>query len=139
MAKGFNKTILLGRLVSDPELRSTPQGKQVAGFTIAVDRMQNSEKAGEATTDFFDVTAWEKLGELVAQYTSKGSKVLVEGRLRQDTWDDKETGKKRSKVVIVANDVTFLDSAQGGDSAKPKDVAPKDVDDKPIDLSAIPF
>lgn len=136
MAKGFNKTLLLGRLTSDPELRSTPQGKQVAGFTIAVDRQQSTQKEGEPTTDFFDVTAWEKLAELVSQHLSKGSKVLVEGRLRQDSWEDKDTGKKRSKVVVVANDVTFLDPAG---EAKPKDNVPTDIDDKPVDLSEIPF
>lgn len=137
MAKGFNKTLLLGRLTADPELRATPQGKNVAGFTLAVDRQQSSQKEGEPTTDFFDVTAWEKLAELVSQHLKKGSKVLVEGRLRQDSWEDKDTGKKRSKVVVVANDVTFLDSPS--DSAKPKDVVLEDIDDKPVDLSAIPF
>jgi single-strand DNA-binding protein len=69
------------------------------------------------------------------QYTGKGSKVLVLGRLNQQTWDDKETGKKRSKVVITANDVTFLDTK----NATPNDNTADDVDDKPIDLSTIPF
>ncbi|MNI81868.1 Single-stranded DNA-binding protein [compost metagenome] len=98
------------------------------------------------------MTAWEKLGELVSQYLSKGRRCLVQGRLRQDSWDDKETGKKRSKVEVVATDVTFLDGPAGdsqGQSSysnsgsnqnkKSDDVVIEDIDDKPIDLSEIPF
>lgn len=138
MSKSVNQVTLLGRLTSDVELRTTASGKNVTTFTLAVDKMQNSQKDGEPTADFFEVTVWEKLAELVEQYTHKGSKVLVLGRLEQQTWDDKDSGKKRSKVVITANDVTFLDPAGSGD-AKPKDVVATDIDDKPIDLSEIPF
>lgn len=136
MAKSVNQVILLGRLTADVDLRATQSGKNVASFTLAVDKMANQQKDGESSADFFDVTAWEKLAELMSQYTSKGSKVLVMGRLNQQTWEDKESGKKRSKVVIVANDVTFLDAKSGSQT---DDVAPKDIDDKPIDLSEIPF
>lgn len=137
MAKSVNQVILLGRLTADVDLRATTSGKNVASFTLAVDKMANQQKDGESSADFFDVTAWEKLAELMQQYTSKGSKVLVMGRLNQQTWEDKESGKKRSKVVIVANDVTFLDSKSGSQTG---DVAPTDIDEsKPIDLSEIPF
>ena len=133
MAKSVNKLFIMGRLTSDVELRKTTSGKDVASFSLAVDKGGKDEGAF-----FFEVTAWDKLAELVSQYTKKGSKVLVEGRLAQDTWDDKETGKKRSKVTITATDVTFLDSKQDqGD--KPKETVLEDVDDKPIDLSDIPF
>lgn len=131
MAKSINQVILMGRLTRDPEARSTTAGKQVSSFTLAVDR-------GNDETDFFDITAWEKLSELVQQYIFKGSKVIVMGRLRQDSWDDKETGKKRTRVDVTANDVTFLDNKLDTET-KPKDVAPTDIDDKPIDLSEIPF
>lgn len=147
MAKSINQVILMGRLTRDPEMRTTTTGKTIASFSLAVDRSGQDDQA-----DFFDVTAWEKLGELVNQYLSKGRRCLVQGRLRQDSWDDKETGKKRSRVEVVATDVTFLDGPSGGDagsttSAAPstpraaaqKDVAPSDIDDKPIDLSEIPF
>lgn len=149
MAKSINQVILMGRLTRDPEMRTTTTGKSIASFSLAVDRGGDSDQA-----DFFDITAWEKLGELVNQYLSKGRRCLVQGRLRQDSWDDKETGKKRSKVEVVATDVTFLDgptgdnssSNSGGASAAPasapkksQDVAPSDIDDKPIDLSEIPF
>ncbi len=145
MAKSINQVILMGRLTRDPEQRTTTTGKTIANFSIAVDRGGQDDSA-----DFFDVTAWEKLGELVIQYLAKGRRVLVQGRLRQDSWDDKETGKKRSRVEVVATDVTFLDGPSGGEggSSAPsensapksnKDVVIEDIDDKPIDLSEIPF
>ena len=147
MAKSINQVILMGRLTRDPEVRTTTTGKTITSFSLAVDRGGQDD-----ATDFFDVTAWEKLGELVSQYLSKGRRCLVQGRLRQDSWDDKETGKKRSKVEVVATDVTFLDGP-GGDNAgapsnsnsssnssnKSDDVVIEDIDDKPIDLSEIPF
>lgn len=144
MAKSINQVILMGRLTRDPETRTTTTGKTIVSFSLAVDRGGQDDQA-----DFFDVTAWEKLGELVAQYLSKGRRCLVQGRLRQDSWDDKESGKKRSKVEVVATDVTFLDGPSGdsqGPSAAPRPSAKKsdevviqDIDDKPIDLSEIPF
>lgn len=147
MAKSINQVILMGRLTRDPEQRTTPSGKTVVRFSVAVDRQSSDD-----TADFFDVTAWEKLGELVVQYLGKGRRVLVQGRLRQDSWDDKESGKKRSRVEVVATDVTFLDGPNGGgndaqpntssstrDTTKSDDVTIEDIDDKPIDLSEIPF
>jgi len=152
MAKSINQVILMGRLTRDPEQRTTSTGKTIASFSIAVDRFGQSADGGDSA-DFFDITAWEKLGELVIQYLAKGRRVLVQGRLRQDSWEDKETGKKRSRVEVTATDVTFLDgpsdstkTSQPGDSDSPKssskktdDVVIEDIDDKPIDLSEIPF
>ncbi|MBM3210124.1 single-stranded DNA-binding protein [Candidatus Saccharibacteria bacterium] len=148
MARSINQVILMGRLTRDPEQRTTTTGKTITSFSIAVDRQGQEDQA-----DFFDVTAWEKLGELVSQYLSKGRRCLVQGRLRQDSWDDKETGKKRTRVEVVATDVTFLDGPNDGagsdrsggaprsssDNNKNKDVVIEDIDDKPIDLSEIPF
>ena len=149
MAKSVNQVILMGRLTRDPEQRTTTTGKTIANFSIAVDRGGQDDIA-----DFFEVTAWEKLGDLVVQYLGKGRRVLVQGRLRQDSWDDKETGKKRSRVEITATDVTFLDGPNGenggsGASSAPRssadspkkseDVVIQDIEDKPIDLSEIPF
>jgi single-strand DNA-binding protein len=154
MAKSINQVILMGRLVRDPEQRTTTTGKTIASFSIAVDRGGQEDAA-----DFFNVTAWEKLGDLVIQYLAKGRRVLVQGRLRQDSWDDKETGKKQSRIEVVATDVTFLDGANGesggngnassasssnynsssNNNNKSKDVVVEDIDDKPIDLSEIPF
>lgn len=151
MAKSINQVTLMGRLTRDPETRTTSTGKNITTFSLAVDRGGQDDKA-----DFFDITAWEKLGDLVAQYLTKGRRAIVQGRMRQDTWDDKDTGKKRSKIEVVASDVTFLDGPSDGargqsggssssaprpqqSSNKSQDVAPADIDDKPIDLSEIPF
>ncbi len=145
MAKSINQVILMGRLTRDPEQRTTTTGKTIASFSIAVDRTGKDDSA-----DFFNVTAWEQLGDLVVKYLAKGRRVLVQGRLRQDSWDDKETGKKRTKVEVVATDVTFLDGpsdgagssvkqSSGSSSKKSEDVVIEDIDDKPIDLSEIPF
>ncbi len=146
MAKSINQVILMGRLTRDPEMRTTASGKSVTSFSLAVDRGGQDDAA-----DFFDITAWEKLGELVNQYLTKGRRCLVQGRLRQDSWEDKETGKRRSRVEVVATDVTFLDGPSDGEggsrssgsgstsSKKSDDVVIEDIDDKPIDLSEIPF
>lgn len=143
MAKGINYVILMGRLTRDPEMRTTSSGKNVTSFGLAVDKPGQDDSA-----DFFDVTAWEKLGELVNQYLSKGRRCLVQGRLSYRQWE--QDGQKRSKVEVVATDVTFLDGPSGGDSNGPSgstggsnrksdDVVIEDIDDKPIDLSEIPF
>lgn len=147
MARAINQVILMGRLTRDPEMRTTPNGKNVTSFSLAVDRPGSDDSA-----DFFDITAWEKTGELVNQYLSKGRRCLVQGRLSFRSWE--QDGQKRSKVEVIANDVTFLDGPNGdnnngsssnsGSSApssnkQTKDVAPEDIDDKPIDLSEIPF
>ena len=145
MSKSINQVILMGRLTKDPEQRSTTSGKTIVSFGIAVDRGGQDDEA-----DFFNVNAWEKLGELVMQYLGKGRRVLVQGRLRQDRWDDKESGKKQSRIEVTATDITFLDGPSTGagndDSDAPKkaskkseDVVIEDIDDKPIDLSEIPF
>mgnify|MGYP000545767710 FL=1 len=140
MARSINQVILLGRLTRDPEQRTTASGKNVVSFSIAVDRPTQDDQA-----DFFNITAWEKLGDLVMQYLSKGRRVLVQGRLRQDSWEDKETGKRQSRIEVTASDVTFLDGPSGDNSgsAAPKTTKKEEVvteiDDKPIDLSEIPF
>jgi len=140
MARSINQVILLGRLTRDPEQRTTASGKNVVSFSIAVDRPTQDDQA-----DFFNITAWDKLGDLVMQYLSKGRRVLVQGRLRQDSWEDKETGKRQSRIEVTASDVTFLDGPSGDNSgsAAPKTTKKEEIvteiDDKPIDLSEIPF
>lgn len=140
MARSINQVILLGRLTRDPEQRTTASGKNVVSFSIAVDRQSQDDQA-----DFFNIIAWDKLGDLVMQYLSKGRRVLIQGRLRQDSWEDKDTGKRQSRIEVTASDVTFLDGPSGDNSgsAAPKTTKKEEVvteiDDKPIDLSEIPF
>ncbi len=152
MSKSINQVILMGNLTRDPELRTTPSGQSVCSFSLAVNRSwQGQDGTQQDAVDYFDITAWGKLGELVNQYLSKGRKCLVQGRLSQRSWD--QDGQKRSKVEVVASDVTFLDGGGAGNdggSPAPRSSAPKrssksdepaveDIDDKPIDLSEIPF
>ena len=106
MAKSMNYVALLGRLTRDPEQKTTNSGKTLVRFTLAVGRTK------EEQADFIDVTAWDKLGELIAQYLKKGGRAIVQGKLRQDTWEDKDTGKKQSKVGVVATDIMFLDKPE---------------------------
>jgi single-strand DNA-binding protein len=101
----MNRTFHIGNLTRDPELRHTSSGKAIAEFGLAV-------KGPKDTTIFLDFTAWEKTAELVAKYKKKGEAIAVEGRLNVDTWQDKDTNKKRSKVVIVAENIEFLNSAK---------------------------
>ncbi|HUR47351.1 MAG TPA: single-stranded DNA-binding protein [Candidatus Saccharimonadales bacterium] len=116
----FNKVILMGNLTRDPELRYTPKGMAIARFTLAVNRVWKTE-TGEQKEEvaFIDVDAWGRSGETIAQYLKKGRPLLVEGRLKQDTWEDKQTGKKQSKLMVTLESFKFVDSgqrAEGGPS-----------------------
>ena len=147
MARGFSKVIIVGNITRDPELRTTPSGTQVCGFSVAVNR-NYKDNSGEQkeNVSFFDCSAWGKSGEIIAQYAKKGSGILVSGRLEQRSWEDKE-GQKRSRVEIVVEDFNFVGGANGDggnggsskSSAASSDVAPDDISDDPIDLSEIPF
>lgn len=104
MAFGVNNITILGNLTRDPELRFTPNGTAVVSFGLAVNRNIQNKTSGEWETqvDFFNVTAWYKLAENCAESLNKGDRVLVSGRIAQDSWESKE-GQKRSTVRIVAN------------------------------------
>ena len=98
----FNKVILAGNLTRDPELRYTPKGLAIAKLGLAVNRRWTNE-AGEQKEDvlFVDVDAFGKQAETIGQYLRKGRPILIEGRLRLDTWDDKQSGQKKSKLGVV--------------------------------------
>jgi single-strand DNA-binding protein len=107
----YNKVILIGNLTRDPELRYTPKGMALAKFGLAVNRRWNSETGEQREeTTFVDIDAFGKQAETVCQYMKKGSPILVEGRLRLDQWDDKQTGQKRSKLGVVLEGFQFLGS-----------------------------
>src|SRR5215211_2380734 len=112
MARSFNTVILMGNLTRDPELRQTPNGHSVTSFSLALNRSyKGADGEWQEVTDYVDVVAWAALGERVAQYLSKGRPALVSGRLQSRSWE--QEGQKRSKVEVVANDVTFLGSPSG--------------------------
>lgn len=104
----LNCAIIMGRLVADPELRSTQSGKNVTSFRVAVDR--SFQKQGEERqADFIDVVAWERSAEFVTRFFKKGSMIAVQGRIQTRTYDDKN-GNKRTAVEIVAEQVNFTGS-----------------------------
>jgi single-strand DNA-binding protein len=106
----FNKVTLMGNLTRDPELRHTQSGIAVANFGLAVNNPRSSQ---DDAVDFFDVTAWRGIGETVANYKQKGEAVLIEGRLEQQHYEDKQ-GNARSKHVVIAENIQFLPSGNGG-------------------------
>jgi single-strand DNA-binding protein len=110
MSGSVNKVILVGRLGRDPEIRSTPSGTTVAKFSIATDE-RYTDKSGEKQerTEWHNIVAWSKLAEICGQYLKKGKLVYIEGSLRTDSWDDKETGQKKYRTEIVANTMQMLD------------------------------
>ena len=115
MAASFNKVILLGNLTRDPEVRYTPKGTAVTELGMAVNRVytaENGEKREEAT--FVDVTLWGRTAEIAGEYLKKGRPVFIEGRLQLDTWDDKQSGQKRSKLKVVGEGLQLIGSRPGG-------------------------
>ena len=106
----INKVILVGRLGKDPEIRSTPQGTTVAKFTVATDEKYNDRDGNrQERTEWHNIAAWGKLGEICGQYLRKGKLVYIEGSIRTDSWDDKESGQKKYRTEIVARDMKMLD------------------------------
>jgi single-strand DNA-binding protein len=154
MARSFNQVILMGNLTRDPELKAIPSGQSVVSFSLALNRSYK-DQSGEwkEATDFIDVTAWGPLAERVAQYCQKGKQVLVNGRIQSRSWE--QDGQKRTKVEVLAQDVTFLGGKeasgsgssqqddgnydQSSSASRSKDVVIEDISDEPIDLSEIPF
>lgn len=152
MAKSFNQAIIMGNLTRDPELRSTPSGQQVASFAVATNRSWNDGASGERkeAVEYHEIVAWGKLGELAAQYLSKGRKVMLVGRLQTQSWE--KDGVKRQRTEIVASDINFLDrpgdgAGAGGEApapraqeAKSNDVVIEDLgSDDQVNLDEIPF
>ncbi|HSX16658.1 MAG TPA: single-stranded DNA-binding protein [Patescibacteria group bacterium] len=167
MARSVNQVILLGNLTRDPELRQTPSGQSVVSFSLALNRAYKSQSGEwQEATDYIDIVAWGPLAERVSQYLTKGRRALVQGRLQSRTWE--KDGQKHSKVEVLANDVTFVDSRggeggtgggssyggnEGGDGGAPSspsskpapapkkkdDVVVDDIGDEPINLDDIPF
>jgi single-strand DNA-binding protein len=110
----FNKVILLGNLTRDPEVRYTPKGTAVTDLGLAVNRTytaDNGEKREEVT--FVDVTFWGRTAEVAGEYLKKGRPVFVEGRLQLDTWDDKQSGQKRSKLKVIGENMQMLGAPRG--------------------------
>ncbi|MEM1084345.1 MAG: single-stranded DNA-binding protein [Verrucomicrobiota bacterium] len=116
----LNKVMLIGNLTRDPELRYTPKGTAVADIGLAINRVWRDDQSQKhEDTTFVDVTLWGRQAELAQQYLGKGRGVYVEGRLQLDTWDDKETGQKRSKLKVVGENLQFLPDGKGSSGPRP--------------------
>jgi len=148
----FNKVILAGNLTRDPELRYTPKGTAIARLGLACNRKWKSE-TGELKEEvtFVDVDAFGKTAETIAQYLKKGRPILIEGRLRYETWEDKQTNQKKHKLGVVLENFQFLDSGRGGEggtsaaarpsapSAAPSGPEPTEPEVPPQEGDDVPF
>ena len=146
----FNKVILLGNLTRDPEVRYTPKGSAVCDLGIAINRsytLDSGEKREEVT--YVDVVLWARLAEIAGEYLKKGRPIFIEGRLQLDTWDDKQSGQKRSKLRVIGETMQLLGgrppgagggAAEGGEARPSKTAAapPKPAAGEPDD-DEIPF
>jgi single-strand DNA-binding protein len=123
----FNKVILLGNLTRDPEVRYTPKGSAVCDLGIAVNRVyttDSGEKREEVT--YVDVVLWARLAEIAGEYLKKGRPVFIEGRLQMDTWDDKQTGQKRTRLRVVGETMQLLGSRPTGGTSAPAEAGEED-------------
>src|SRR3954470_6756413 len=111
----LNKVLLMGNLTRDPELRVTPKGTSICQFSLAINRQFKME-SGETREEviYVDVEAWGKQGETIAKYVTKGRPLYVEGRLRLDQWEDKNTKEKKSRMKVVLEQFQFLGDSRGG-------------------------
>lgn len=158
--RGFSKAIITGNLTRDPELRTTTNGRSICRFSVAVNRVYrdaNNDQKEEVA--YIDCAAWGALGEMINKYARKGSGVLVSGRLRQDNWEDKTTGQKRSRLEVVVEDFNFVgggrdngnsdsynsnsSSAESSTSSDPSESASENVLEEipegDISLDEVPF
>jgi len=132
MPAELNKVFLIGNLTRDPELRYTGSGKAVCNFDLAVNQSYKDASTNEAKKEtlFIRISVWNKMAELCAEYLKKGSKVLVEGRLRMDRWESTD-GKPRTRIDVQAQRVQFLDP-----KAAPGEPAPE-VPEEPEESQAV--
>jgi single-strand DNA-binding protein len=128
---GLNKIIIIGNLGRDPEMRYTPSGSPVTNFTVAVSRRYNT-RDGEAReeTEWFRVSCWDRLAETANQYLQKGRQVYIEGRVKIHSWDDSQSGERRSQMEISASNLVLLgqrgDQPEVGEQAAGVDAAELD-------------
>ena len=144
----LNKVMLIGNLTRDPELRHTPKGTAVAELGMAINRVWRDEQGQkQEDTTFVDVTLWGRQAEVAQQYLTKGNPCYIEGRLQLDTWDDKATGQKRSKLKVVGETLQLLGSKPGSGggsggggnySERPQQAAPQQRSGPPQGASPAP-
>jgi single-strand DNA-binding protein len=154
--KSVNKVILLGNLGKDPEMKVTPAGKPVAKFSLATnERFKDKDGNWQDRTEWHNIVLWERLAEIAGEYLKKGSKVYIEGRIRTDSWDDKQTNQKKYMTNIIANELVLLGGrgegqggggesatrgvATGGNNFDQREPEPASATSSPINDEDIPF
>lgn len=132
----FNKVLLMGNLTRDPELRATPSGTAVCQFGLAVNRIyNNSNGERQEETTFVDIEAWGRQAETISKYVTKGNPLFVEGRLKLDSWENKE-GEKRSKMKVVLENMQLISQRGEGGGYSPSDSASPARDSAPASGSS---
>lgn len=148
MAGSVNKVFLMGNLTRDIELKHTPSDQSVATIGLAVNRrFRTKDGENREETTFVDCEAWGRTAEVMSQYLTKGKPVFIEGRLKLDQWEDRETGKNRSKLKVVIDNFEFVDARGGGDGGGrpvPAEAGARQSDGggqdhPPVEESEIPF
>lgn len=141
----LNKVMIIGNVVRDPEIRTTPSGQTVASFSVATNLVwKDKEGKRQSKPEYHNVVAWRKLAETIGQYVHKGSKVYVEGRLSTRSWDD-QNAIKRYRTEIIADNLIMLDRAGAGvsvpktDLQEPSPPQAKSSDEEEISIEDIPF
>lgn len=130
----FNKVLLMGNLVRDPQVKHLPSQTVVAEFGVAVNRKWKDQQGNpKEEVAFLDVSAFGRTAEVIAQHFTKGKPIFIEGRLKQDTWEDKQSGQKRSKITVVLENFQFVGGRDGGGGGS--DVTETD-DGRTIDRSS---
>lgn len=138
MSKSINLVTLMGNLTRDPETRQTPNGQSVTNFSLALNRSyKDASGEWQEATDYIDVVAWAQLGERVSQYLGRGSRCLVVGKIQSRQWE--QEGQKRTKIEVLANDVTFLDNNNTSEGSSSGQDVVAEVGGEPINLDDIPF
>ena len=126
----FNKVMLMGNLTRDPEIRYTPKGTAVCEIGLAINRYFSGESGDKREeTTFVDVTLWGRTAEIAQEYLKKGRPVFIEGRLQLDSWEDKTSGQKRSKLRVVAEGMQLIGSRDGGGGGSSRGPSPDEMEE----------
>lgn len=139
----LNKAMIIGRLTRDPEIRTTPNGANVASFGLATNLVwKDSAGNKQEKVEYHNISAWRKLGDICGQYLKKGMKVYIEGRLQTSTWDD-QSGSKHHRTEIVADNMIMLESRGGNyPNSQPASApapAPSEPQEQEVNIEEIPF
>jgi single-strand DNA-binding protein len=126
----LNKVMIIGRLTQDPEVRTTPNGANVASFSVATNYVYNDASGQkQEVVEYHNVVAWRKLADIISQYVKKGRKIYIEGRLQTRSWDGQD-GAKKYRTEIVADNMIMLDGGKGGDSSQGGPSAPSNSEEE---------